>query len=426
LVSFILLAGVVSLVVESPAGASVAGPVVMVVSSPAAPNAGDAAVRDRLGGLGYTVTLVDDDAVSASDADGAAFVLVSSTVDTSAVGSTFHDVPEPVWVAKPWLLNNMSMTGPVARDDNGVVSATSVAVLAADHPFAAGMTDSVRVTSARSSMSYGRPAPTATVVTGAAGEPSAFVYHPEARLVHGEEAAGCRLHVSIYRSAPTSFTASGWDLFDAATDYAAAGCTERWDQGAQYAILVSVDGVRPDVVDSLGPIELPNFHRFVTEGSVTSNARSMYHATRTLPNHTSMVTGLPIGGSSGHGVTFNEDNGGTVHDAAGRYVPSIFDVAHDNGLRTGLFAGKAKFDLLDRSWNGVNGAPDITGPRNGRDKIDVYRRSAGETMTASYVAHMRTSPFGLSLVHYATPDAAGHDHGWGSAEYRQALRDVDE
>ena len=85
--------------------------------------------------------------------------------------------------------------------------------------------------------------------------------------------------------------------------------------------------------------------------------RAMFDATQTLPNHTSMMTGLPVLGADGHQVTFNEDNGSTVHATAGRYVAGLFGVAHDAGLATALYAGKPKFDFLDRSWDASNGAP---------------------------------------------------------------------
>ena len=52
----------------------------MVVADPSALIAGEIAIRDRLMNSGYTVSLVDDNAVVASDAIGAAFVFVSSTV----------------------------------------------------------------------------------------------------------------------------------------------------------------------------------------------------------------------------------------------------------------------------------------------------------------------------------------------------------
>lgn len=190
-------------------------------------------------------------------------------------------------------------------------------------------------------------------------------------------------------------------------------------------VVVSVDGLRPDQVLLLGATELPNFFRFIDEGSSTDNARTMFDSTRTLPNHTSMLTALPVLGPDGHQVTFNEDDGLTVHDAAGTYVASMFDVAHDHGLTTLLYAGKAKFDFLDRSWDAVNGAVDVTGADDGRDKIDHYQTDDGASITTSFTTLAAATPVDLGVLHYADPDTAGHDFGWESAEYLDSLRDVD-
>ncbi|MCP3997623.1 MAG: hypothetical protein GY722_21570 [bacterium] len=413
---------------STPATAQAGSPsVVMVVGDPAAVAAGDAAVRDRLESLGFSVSVVDDNGVSSSAAAGSSFVLISSTVSSWAVGSTFRDVAEPVWVAKPWSLDDMALTGPVPDTDYGTVRSDSVILVDAAHPAAAGLSGTVTITPSPKTMSFGEPGGDATIVSTAAGRPSTYVYEAGTQLADGSTAAGCRVHSSIFKSAPTSFTAQGWQLFDALATYAGDGCVEDpgGPTGGPYAVIVSVDGLRADTVAALGPTELPNLYRLIDEGASTLNARTMFDATQTLPNHTSMMTGLPVLGVDGHQVTFNEDDGGTVHDTAGRYVPGMFDVAHDAGLGTALFAGKPKFDFLDRSWDAVNGAADVSGADDGSDKIDVYQRNGGAATTASFLASMNSASFDLSFVHYAEPDAAGHANGWTSPEYNAAVRDVD-
>ena len=107
------------------------------------------AVQGRLEGLGYVVTLVDDDGVSASVADGSAFVLIAASVSSAAVGSTFRDIPEPDWVSKPWSLGNMAMTGPKGGIDYGVVSGSFVTVLNPAHMLAGGFSGDVQITPGR-------------------------------------------------------------------------------------------------------------------------------------------------------------------------------------------------------------------------------------------------------------------------------------
>jgi hypothetical protein len=88
------------------------------------------------------------------------------------------------------------------------------------------------------------------------------------------------------------------------------------------------------------------------EGAYTLNARTVREQTATLPNHTAMLTGRRVDDKhGGHGYSDNVDNGSTVHRAAGHYVASVFDVVHDNGDSTALYASKTKFKLYERTWN---------------------------------------------------------------------------
>jgi hypothetical protein len=193
-----------------------------------------------------------------------------------------------------------------------------------------------------------------------------------------------------------------------------------------YVIHISVDGLRPDAVASLGPALAPNFFRLRSQGAITDNARTDFDFTVTLPNHTSQLTGRPVQGAGGHNFTANDDIGGTIHDVKGSYVTSAFDVVHDHGLATGLYAGKSKFAIYDRTWDATNGAPDVTGADNGRDKIDNYVFNADlSQLTSRFVSDMTSAPLNYTLLHLADPDPAGHTHGWLSGDYLTAVRAVD-
>jgi hypothetical protein len=206
----------------------------------------------------------------------------------------------------------------------------------------------------------------------------------------------------------------------------AAGSLPRAGSAAPYVIHVSVDGLRGDVVAMIGPRTLPNFYRLRIEGAFTDNARNDYDITVTLPNHASQLTSRPVLGPDGHGVSFNSDDGRTLQAIHGSYVAGVFDVAHDHGFATGMYASKTKFALFDRSWNAANGAPDVTGVNNGRDKIDVYvYQGSTAALIDSFVARMAAAPHRYAFIHLADPDAAGHSYGWESAYYLDSIKKMD-
>ena len=206
-----------------------------------------------------------------------------------------------------------------------------------------------------------------------------------------------------------------------------AGLT--FGQDVKYVIHISVDGCGSSYVQSLIDAgKLPNFKRFQTEGAGTFNARTDYDITVTLPNHVTQATGRGILGDNGHNWTSNTDpaKGQTIHSKKRSYIASVFDVVHDNGLRTAMYAGKTKFSLFDVSYNADNGAVDSTGEDNGRDKIDSYVYDKNfDSLTNNFVAAMQAKPFNYAFVHFADPDAAGHSKGWGSTEYNNALIAID-
>jgi len=182
----------------------------------------------------------------------------------------------------------------------------------------------------------------------------------------------------------------------------------------------------------------PTFKRLEDEGAWTANGRTDYTQTVTLPNHTTMLTGRPVERPDGmaetvhHGFTDNDTlpRTATLHNSGNPqagYVASAFDVAHDAGHSTAMFASKDKFAIYDQSYNETNGG---AGP-HGRDKIDLYffqddgppTYSAG--LNRRFLDEMARRHFRYSFIHYRDPDSAGHAFGWGSPTYMQAIAAVD-
>ncbi|MCH2115724.1 MAG: alkaline phosphatase [Pirellulales bacterium] len=207
-----------------------------------------------------------------------------------------------------------------------------------------------------------------------------------------------------------------------------------------HVIHISVDGLNSNLLKSqidAFPLLYSNFVRFVDEGATTFNARTDFTHTNTIPNHTSMQTGRPVSQPSGapnttyHGYTNNGHPGltATLHNDGNpnlSYVSSVFDVAHDNGLSTALYASKEKFVIYDQSYNASTGALDATGPDNGRDKIDAYvQNSIGSTLNTNYLSDMAASEYNYTFLHYRDPDTTGHTRRWGSTAWYMSVQDVD-
>ena len=201
---------------------------------------------------------------------------------------------------------------------------------------------------------------------------------------------------------------------------------EAADNAVDRVIAISIDGLNPRAIEKLGRSRTPAFHRLMREGAYTLNARTVRERTSTMPNHTAMLTGRRVDAKhGGHGYTENFDTGGTVHQAAGHYVASVFDVVHDNGRSTAMFASKAKFRMYKRTWN-THGAPDRTGRNDGRAKIDRVIIDLNNTaLVARVTAELRRSPREFTFVHLSLPDRAGHAHGFMGSEYLDAVERTD-
>lgn len=180
----------------------------------------------------------------------------------------------------------------------------------------------------------------------------------------------------------------------------------------RHVVAVSVDGLNPDAIGDLGVEALPAFGRLQREGSGTLDARTEYEMTVTLPNHTGMLTGRPIDpAAGGHGVTVNSETDRSVADFAGEPVASVFDVVHDAGEGTALFASKHKFGLYDHSWP---------------ESIDAYTYLAdNQALTAAAADRLTEVEPAFTFVHLSGPDEAGHAHGWFSPQYLDAVQAAD-
>ena len=173
-------------------------------------------------------------------------------------------------------------------------------------------------------------------------------------------------------------------------------------------LAISIDGLNPDAITELGASGTPAIHRLIDEGASTLNARTDVEATNTLPNHTSMVTGRPVDpAQGGHGVTWNED----LTDRNISNLASVFTVVATSGGDTAVFAGKSKFSLFQRSWPGA--------------VDETYVDANPANVAAAVRDDLVTDDKAFTFWHIASPDAIGHNEGWMSGPYLDAVSRAD-
>jgi predicted AlkP superfamily pyrophosphatase or phosphodiesterase len=177
-----------------------------------------------------------------------------------------------------------------------------------------------------------------------------------------------------------------------------------------HVVIISLDGMRPDAIEKFGAKTL---QRLMREGSYTLNAQTIMPS-KTLPSHTSMLTGV---GPEKHGITWNTEE---MDEHGHVSVPTVFGIAKAAGMRTAAFFSKTKFHHLE--------APAT---------LDYVRSPKGGLLTGRFTAE-RTAQFvedylesavedpNLIFVHIGEPDYAGHFYGWMSGMYGKAVRLADQ
>lgn len=167
----------------------------------------------------------------------------------------------------------------------------------------------------------------------------------------------------------------------------------------QYVLIISIDGASPRVMRQ---VPMPYLERIKAEGTWTDQAHTVLPSV-TLVSHASMITGLK---PTRHKINWNswKPEKGYIP------VPTIFTLAKQAGLKTAMFAAKEKFKHFNRPGD-----------------LDDFAIPGFDAVTVASVASgclLRLHP-NLMLVHFAEPDSAGHQYGWGSQEQIRSFKTVD-
>jgi predicted AlkP superfamily pyrophosphatase or phosphodiesterase len=196
---------------------------------------------------------------------------------------------------------------------------------------------------------------------------------------------------------PTAIPTGTWT--PAPTQTASPTITVTPQYQGRRVIILSIDGLRPDVIE-LTPMQ--NLLTLMESSAYSLTAQTIYPSA-TLPSHSSMLTGLC---PKKHGVDWND------------YIPEngiaqgtdLFDLAHAAGLETVMYVGKEKLQQVTDATS-IDKFVWI----NDRDKVVM------ENLLADF-----PQDFGVLFIHFATTDDMGHVHGWLSPEQLSVTYRADE
>ena len=186
---------------------------------------------------------------------------------------------------------------------------------------------------------------------------------------------------------------------------------ERPEPGISRVLVVSIDGLRPDV---LLRADTPRMHEMMKEGSFSMWAKTT-PASITLPSHVSMFTGVV---PEVHAIFWNAEL--PLAKPVYPNSPTLFELARRAGYTTAIAAGKNKFDIFDKpqighapaalSWKFITTSTKCTDDEVTEHALDIIREHQPEVM----------------FVHLPECDSVGHASGWGTDQQLATVAHADQ
>lgn len=174
----------------------------------------------------------------------------------------------------------------------------------------------------------------------------------------------------------------------------------------ERVVLISIDGLRPDLALRAN---MPTLRGMLREGAYTFWAKTTA-VSITLPSHTSMVTGVR---PDKHGITWNSDL--PLSEPVYPKRPTVMEMATQAGYVTAMVAGKSKFAALNRP--GTIQHVFVPAEANSAVDNDTVAARAEEIISAYKPA--------LLFIHFPDVDGTGHDLGWGSPQQIATIEKTD-
>lgn len=164
-------------------------------------------------------------------------------------------------------------------------------------------------------------------------------------------------------------------------------------------VIISIDGFREDFLYSL---DLPALKSNYQNQKPFIKKSLAVLPSITLVNHASMFSGVT---PEKHKILWNEwkPELGLIK------VPTIFDLAKLKGGKTAMIVGKKKFEHLNKSV----------------DTFVLLEGQSSQAIIDKAISVLSKGDISVSLIHLPETDQMGHQHGWGSKEYIEALKEVD-
>jgi predicted AlkP superfamily pyrophosphatase or phosphodiesterase len=170
----------------------------------------------------------------------------------------------------------------------------------------------------------------------------------------------------------------------------------------KHIALFVIDGIRPD---GLQQADTPTMDRLIASGAHTLTAQTVMPSV-TLPCHMSLFLGV---GPGRHGITTN------TWTPQVRPVPGLIEEIHQAGGRVASFY----------NWEQLR---DIARPGALEASFflrDCYAPEGDHGVAALAASWLRQNETHLAFIYLGYTDTAGHDHGWMSAPYLQAIANAD-